>query len=237
MKIYPNPQGTREWLNARLGIPTASRFSDIVTPSTLKASKSQTRYAHELLAGWLTGEPPDNAAGPFLERGTAFESQARDWYAFETDNSPVECGLCLTDDGKVGASPDALVGEYGLLEIKIPKASKHIGYVLDGPGKDHVLQIQGQILVAERDWLDFVSWNPVIPKVLTRFERDDKVQAALAEHLPAFCESLDAMKQALRDRGCVPACERKPMSFAEAEGIGDVSFEQMMETVAKFPST
>ena len=98
MKIHPAPQGTQEWLDARLGLPTSSQFHRIVTPAKLAPAKGATTYLHELLSEWLTGIPSSDAQSRYMERGNVLEAKARGWYGFETDTEPVEVGLCLTDD-------------------------------------------------------------------------------------------------------------------------------------------
>ena len=235
MRTDPHEQGTPEWHAARLGIPTASAMHRVLTPKTLKPSGQRRGYMLELVAEWLTGEAGDSAAGAFLDRGIEMEERARNWYAIEFDKDPVECGLCLTDDGRIGASPDALVGEDGLLEIKCPKASKHVGYLLDGPGADYRLQVQTQLWVTGRAWLDFVSYNPVIRSCVLRVEPDADVVAKLDEHLPAFCDELDALKARLRSDGHVPASERAPRSLADLAGVSgsDAEFDAVVDGLSR----
>jgi len=222
VNIHPAPQGSPEWHEARLGIPTASQFHRIVTPAKLKPGSGAETYRMELLAEWVSGIASDAASGPFLERGTEQESHARGWYAFERDVEPVEVGLCLSDDGLVGASPDALVGEDGLLEIKTPGLAKHLGFLLAGPGREYALQIQGQLWVTGREWCDWVSFNPdpSIPSKLLRYPRVPEIQDALTKYIPEFVAELALAKSRLIARGVVPACDRAPVrSFADAEGI------------------
>ena len=219
MKIHAAQQGTDEWLAARLGVPTSSQFSRILSPAKLKPSASASGYAHDLLAEWLTGLQTDTASSAFMQRGTDLEHRARDWYAVETDTEPVEVGLCLTDDGCVGASPDAMVGDDGLLEIKCPSAARHIGYLLDGPGNDYTMQIQGQLWVTGRSWCDFLTYNPSIAPRIVRIDADPVVAVALSAALKSFVRRLQDAKDRLRGLGCVPACERAPMSRAQIEGI------------------
>jgi len=233
MKISPHAQGTQEWKDARLGIPTSSQFHRIITAKHLKLSEQRHKYRAELLSEWLTGLPHDGGvSGPYLDRGTELEPMARDWFAVEYDTDPVEVGLCTTDDGSIGGSPDALIGDDGCMEIKCTNAAKHIGYLLDGPGRDHILQIQGHLWVCERSYSWFLAFNPLIAPRAIRFERDAAVQDALSEALPAFCAALEESKVRLRDLGCVPACERGTVSFAEAAGITvPPSIEQMTAVI------
>ena len=199
MRILDHKQGTDEWLAARVGLPTASRFSEIVTPKTTKPSSSQDAFIAYLTAEWFLGRPLDDFSSGFTERGTELEAEAAAWYAFQQDADAREVGLCLTDDGKVGASPDRLVNADGLLECKCPGAAKHMANYLDPEAfeADHWCQVQGQLWVTRREWVDLVSFNPKIPNVIVRVKPDPKFQAALSEHVPAFVAKLDAAKERL----------------------------------------
>ena len=101
-----------------------------MTPKTRKPAKAATDYLNELIAEWMLGEPLDGASTGMMERGRDMEEEAIEWYAFVRDVDPQRVGLCLRDDGLVGASPDALVGEQGMLEIKCPGPKKHVSYLL-----------------------------------------------------------------------------------------------------------
>lgn len=199
MKIIDVQQGSPEWLQARLGMPTASEFASIITPKTRKPSASQDKYLAKLCAEWFIGEPIDGYTSVFMERGTQMEPQAADSYAFARD---VECspvGFCTTDDSKIGCSPDRLVGDDGLLEIKCPGAEAHMRYLLsDGEMvADYWCQAQGELYVTGRAWVDLYSFNPVMPEVCVRVEPDEEFQTALHECLMAFVKKLDAAKEKL----------------------------------------
>lgn len=129
MIILNVQQGTDEWKRARIGVPTASCFDEILTPSGARSGQ-QDKYLARLAAEWFFDEPfADEARTQFMERGTDMEPEAGRWYAFERDCDPVQVGLCLTDDGRVGASPDLLVGSDGAAEIKCPGAKTHMLYL------------------------------------------------------------------------------------------------------------
>lgn len=204
MQIHPAPQGSRAWLYARLGIPTASNFHRLLTPAQLKPSKSADAYLNTLLAEWALGRPMDDQTSAFMERGHELEEQAARWYSFQNDLEVEEVGLCLTDDGLVGASPDRLVGDDGLLEIKCLSAPEHIAALMGEKDGDHRIQVQGQLLVTGRVWSDLLFFNPVLPSVVVRHERDEAVQAALSEALPLFTKRLSYWKKILSDKGVEP---------------------------------
>lgn len=192
MRIIECEQGTPQWLDARAGRPTASKFSDIVTPSTCKASASQGPYRAHLLAEWFLGVPIDEGRSQFMERGTEMEEEAVAWYELTTGRNVRKVGLCLHDTLDAGASPDRLVDDDGCLEIKCPSAVRHMEYLL-GVAIDakYRCQLQGQLWVTGRRWVDILSYHPVMPKQVTRVDRDDAFIATLAAEVTKFCVSLE----------------------------------------------
>ena len=196
MKTIDVQQGTPAWLEARLGIPTASCFDKILTAKGLKPSASQAGYRAQLVAEWYLGQPLESFGSGFTERGTGMEAEAARAYAFDYDADVFEVGFCLTDDGVAGCSPDRLVGDDGLLEIKCPSAHVHMGYFLNG-FDDYALQVQGQLWVTSRKWVDKFSYHPSIPCVRVRIERDEKVIAAIDAEVRAFAESVEQAKTRL----------------------------------------
>ncbi len=185
MRIINCEQGGPEWLAARLGIPTASMFSKIVTP-TGAFSTSSRDYAYRLVAERLLRRPLDNIDHvEAITRGKELEPDAAKLYNFENDVQTVQVGFITTDDGRTGASPDRLVGNSGLLEIKAPSANTQVGYLLNGFDAKYKPQVQGQLMVAERDWCDWMTFHPEMPTVVVRIGRDEeyiaKLRAALSE--------------------------------------------------------
>lgn len=190
-------QGSPEWIQARLGIPTASQFDRIVTAKTLKVSAQSVGYQYELLAEYFLQQPVSDAGTGFMARGLEIEQEARTWYelARSVDVQPV--GLCLTEDRRIGASPDGLVGSEGLVEIKCPSAAVHIGYLLnpDRLVEKYQHQVQGGLWVTGRQWIDLVSYHPSLPPVLVRVGFDLAYQQALGSALAEFVESLDQARR------------------------------------------
>lgn len=183
-------QGSPEWVEARLGIPTASEFHRIITPRTMKPSASADLYLAEKVAEWALRAPLDAYQNEWMERGSKLEEGALFWYECERDCTVAPGGFVLRDDRLVGCSPDGFVGEDGLIEIKCPNAARHVVNLLGNPAEDHRAQIQGQLWITGRRWLDFVSFNPVMPNALARVERDEEFIAALAEAVGAFLRAL-----------------------------------------------
>lgn len=198
-------QGSQEWVDARLGIPTASQFHRIITPKTLKPSGQADKYAAELIAEWMIGFPFDKGGTALMERGKELEVKAVQFYELETGNKTEKIGFCLRDDGAVGASPDRLVGADGLLEIKCPGPVQHILYLLSGLDADYRCQVQGQLWITGRQWLDFLSYHPDMPDFRVRVERDETFIAALAAAVDLFVEQLEVSKKRLIEMGAVPA--------------------------------
>ena len=221
MKIINVLQGTTEWLEARMGIPTASNFHRIVTPKTLKLSEQRYDYANRLLAEWLLGESMEqdfnNVA---MERGTELEDRARAWYSFDRGVEVVEVGFCLNDAGTAGFSPDGLVGEDGGVEIKVPMAPKCVSYLIGREKlgtEEHRIQVQSTLWLGQRKWWDCIAWNPAmnrIPATLVRVEPDKEVFAAFDEHIPTFLSELAQSKAYLIEKkGCTP--KGLPVTAAE----------------------
>ena len=190
-------QGSDVWLEARLGIPTASEFDRIVTPAKLQLASAATKYMHLKLAEWMYGAPLEAFVSPWMERGQALEAEAVRYYEMERDVETTKVGLVLTDDGMIGASPDRLVTDPldstpGLLEQKCPALETHVGYMLDPASlvAEYRLQVQGQLWVCQREWCDMQSYYPGFPSVIIRVQREEKVQAALAQHIPAFVATM-----------------------------------------------
>ncbi len=187
MVIVDCEQGSPEWLAVRLGIPTASRFDELITQAF--------GYMCECVAETALGKSLD--ASKWMERGTEMEA-ARAWYAMAHDCDVREVGFVLRDDRRTGCSPDGLLGDDGGLEIKIPGAGKHAEYMLH-PSKlvaGYFCQVQGSLWITERKWWDLMSYNPAMSPVVRRVERDEEFIKALAECVDDFLGNLDDAKAA-----------------------------------------
>ena len=171
MIVHNVKQGEEDWLYLRLGIPTASCFDEILTPKELSLSKSSKKYMHRLLAEWMYGAPIEAPKpSPWMERGTQLEPEAIRYYEMDRDVETTEVGFVTTDDGMIGASPDRLVGDDGVLEQKCPSLEFHVGYLLDPQSlvDQYRLQVQGQLWVCQREWADIQSYYPGFPSVIIR---------------------------------------------------------------------
>ena len=195
------PQGTLEWFKARMGKPTASEFDKILTPGTLKLSKQSHGYLCRLVAEHVLQEPFQTETNVWaMDRGIELEQEAVEFYELTTGYATTPAGLCLTDDERIGASPDRFSGADGLLEIKCPLAHTHVGYLLAGElPVEYLLQIYGQLYVTGKQWVDFLSYFPGLPAVLLRIAPDPKIQDALHSALTLFLDQLTEAKRRLEE--------------------------------------
>jgi len=202
MIIHDCEQGTADWYAVKLGIPSASNFDKIVTPKG-QYSKQARRYAFQLLAERVLKTPTESLEGQmWMERGKELEPQAAEFYSFLNDGVELKrVGFVTTDDGKIGCSPDRLVGETGLVEFKCTAPHTHLQYWIDGFGDDYINQVQGQIMVCEREWCDRVSHHPLMPPLTVRTYRDEERISLLRAALSQFDEELDRMEELVRARG------------------------------------
>lgn len=200
MKIINCEQYSPEWWAARLGIPTSSQFSKIVT-SKGEPSKQRTAYMYELAAERLTGAQEDTYISVAMQKGAEREGLSRQVYEMETEIEVVQCGICLSDCGRWGASPDGLVGDAGLVELKNPLGKTQVERLLMLEPKlptAYVQQVQGQLFAAEREWCDFVSYVPGLPLFILRVDQDREFLAKLEAELVAFCEELDEICEKIK---------------------------------------
>lgn len=186
MKIIDCEQGTEEWFEARLGIPTASMFKDVMAAGQGKTRKT---YMLKLAGERITGELSEQFSNKHTERGGLLEGDAAELYQMQSGTSIDKVGF-VRADYDAGASPDALVGDSGLLEIKTKLPHLQIDYLLTNKDpKEHMKQIQGQLMICEREWCDFVSYWPGLPLFLKRVYRDEVMIKEIREALDTFnCE-------------------------------------------------
>lgn len=201
MQWHDVEQGSDEWHQLRLARITASRFKDLMTEPRSKAdreagalSDTARGYMMELLGENLTREAQffSNAA---TDWGNTYEDEAISAYAARTGVIVQRVGMVT--QGLVGASPDGLVGDSGGIEVKCPFNPKnHIETLLNGMPKQHIAQVQGCMWLAERDWWDFISYDPRIfgekGIYVERIERDEEYIKRLADKVGEFERQLEA---------------------------------------------
>lgn len=197
-------QGSPEWHALRLGKVTASRVADVVAKTKSGWGASRANYMAELIAERLTGATADRFVNAAMQWGNETEAEARAAYQFQTDAEVVEIGFVDHPSiAESGASPDGLVGEGGLVEIKCPNTATHIDTLLSGtvPGK-YLTQMQWQMACTGRQWCDFVSYDPRLPPEMAiwikRVERDEDRITELQDMVREFLKELDAKVSDLR---------------------------------------
>lgn len=204
-------QRSEEWFAARLGKVTASRVADLMAKTKTGYSASRANYMADLIVERLTGVREEGFTNAAMIWGVDTEPQARAAYEFLTDATVIEEGFVLHQAiPDFGASPDGLVGDVGLLEIKCPQTAAHLDVLLSGevPGK-YVTQMQAQMACTGRAWCDFVSFDPRMPGEMQLFvkrvHRDEVFIAAMEGEIAAFLAELAQKLDALRDRYQVAA--------------------------------
>lgn len=185
-------QGTPEWFQVRLGCVTASRVADVIAKTKSGWGASRANYAAQLIAERLTGEAAEGFTNSAMKWGTECEPDARAAYEFSFDADVLEVGFIAHPVVAMsGASPDGLVGDAGLVEIKCPNTATHIETLLGQtvPAK-YITQMQWQMACTGRQWCDFASFDPRLPErmrlFVKRVPRDDTVIADLEKEVAIF---------------------------------------------------
>jgi len=193
MQIIDCEQGTPQWHEAKAGIPSTSEFSKIIT-MTGKASTQWEAYCNRLVAEKLTGSTVTTfEKTPWMERGNEFEAEAVRMYELQDDIEAQKVGFIISDG--YGCSPDRLIDDDGILEVKCPAPHTHVGYMLDTIKlvKEYHVQNQGQLFVMreERKWVDLMSYYPEMAPVVVRVFPDDDYQKELEDALLKFTNKMD----------------------------------------------
>ena len=190
-------QGTPEWLQSRCGLVTASRIADVMAKVKTGEAASRKDYRAQLVAERISGQPQSSFSNAAMQWGNDQEPFARAAYEIETGQMVDQVGLIRHPDIVFsGASPDGLIGNDGLIEIKCPNTSTHIEYALSGkpPGK-YQLQMLWQMECTEREWCDFASFDPRMPPdmqlFIVRFYRDQARIDEIKEEVIKFLEGVE----------------------------------------------
>lgn len=197
-------QRTPEWYQARLGLVTASRVYEVLArQKSGKPYAARANYAAELIAERLSGEPAVSFVSAAMQWGIDRESDARTAYEFYHDVTVTEIGFVHHPALDAGASPDGLVGDDGLIEIKCPNTATHIETLRTGAIDPAYLdQMQWQMACTGRQWCDFISFDPRMPESMAmwvrRHQRDDARIAEMEAEVAAFLCEVDAAIADLR---------------------------------------
>lgn len=200
MKIHNVEQGSGPWLALRLGLPTASEFDQLITPLwKIKTGEAPKSYLYQKICEKFMGAFADGGSSFSMSQGSIMEHEALPWFAFTHDMDVQRVGFVTTDDGRIGCSPDGLIGDEGGIEIKCPSPTTHLRYWVEGVlPKEHAAQVHGSMYVTGRKWWWFLSYSRQFPAFLIRVERDEKIQAAIDEALCTFISEYDELYARLR---------------------------------------
>ena len=190
-------QGTKEWHQLRLGKVTASRVADILAKTKTGPSASRQNYLIELALQRTTGIIQESYSNSAMEWGTQTEPQARVAYEVKTNNFVDQ--VAFIEHPSIdwfGCSPDGLVSDRGLVEIKCPNSTTHWEYFkYNRPPTKYVIQMQAQLAVTGRDWCDFVSFDPRMPDrsqlLVVRVDRDEAFIAEMEAEIKQFLSEVE----------------------------------------------
>ncbi|MFB9926049.1 lambda exonuclease family protein [Amycolatopsis halotolerans] len=209
-------QGSDEWHDQRRGIITASVVGQLITPKTLKtaANDKSRSIVSQLVAERITGHTDPPYVGDDMLRGIEDELRARDLYAEVYDHPIREVGFLLRkeESWQLGYSPDGLVGDDGLIEVKSRRSKLHLLTILSGEvPAEYMAQCQAGLLVSGRAWLDFISYSGGMPMWHKRVYPDPLWHKAIitaAEQFEATAAEMTADYLAKTEG--LPATERTP---------------------------
>lgn len=194
-----NTQGTEEWFAQRLGKVTASRVADVIAKTKSGYSTSRENYMTELALERLTGQRQEAFTNAAMQWGTETEPLARAAYEAKTGEIVDEVGMIAHPRiAMCGASPDGLINSDGLLEIKCPNSATHVQTLRTGkPQGKYITQMMWQMACTGRQWCDFVSYDPRMPKglqlFLTRIERDNDLIQSIESEVELFLIELNEL--------------------------------------------
>lgn len=194
LQVFEHEQGSPEWYQARLGLATSSEFATVMA-SGRGGSESKTRrtYMLKLLGERLTGQPAENYSNLYMERGKVMEAEARELYAMVTGNECRQVGFIRRGDA--GCSPDSLIGDDGMLEVKTRTPHLQLDALLrDEIPPEYMAQLYGQLWVAERAWVDVISYWPGLPPLIKRVTRKESELNAIAIAVGQFNQELAALE-------------------------------------------
>ena len=173
MIIHNVGQRSSEWFKLRLGKITGSNAHKLLTKTKFKT------YYYQLLAETITRVITEGHLSDAMQWGIDNEPFAAEWYEEQTGYDVSVCGFIEDENNIFGCSPDLLVGDIGMAQIKCPGSKTHLEYKINGPDDEAIYQMQWEMFVAERQWNDFISYDPRFKGKLVghikRIERDDSI--------------------------------------------------------------
>lgn len=195
MKIYNDlVQGSDEWLKVRLG-----RFGGTDAQAVATNGKGLETLCYQKVGEIITSRPSSSYTNPDMERGNLLENTARSAYEIQTGNQVVQVGYIELNE-RVGVSPDGLINDDGLVEIKCPTDANFVRFMIEKkPDTKYIWQMHHQMYVTNRKWCDFVVFNDNLDKIeIVRIERDeakiDKIEVGLKLGVEMIRDILERLK-------------------------------------------
>lgn len=197
-------QGTPEWLMARLGKITASKVAEVLAITKNGPSERRTKYLWQLVSERLTGDFTRTYTNDAMLWGIENEPIAREFYEALNDVKVEQVGLYVHPRFDfAAASPDGLVGDDGLIEIKCLTTVNHIRAIYDSqPPKDYLPQVHWQMACTGRQWCDLTLFDPRVPLEMQlhtfRIERNDEEIEKMEDHVLTFNGEIEGIIAKLR---------------------------------------
>lgn len=202
-------QGSDEWFEMRLGKITASKISDVIAKGRSGEAVSRADYKLDLALERHSGIKTESVSTFHMQRGTELEPQARIEYELKTGTFVDQLDFVPHPTiAMAGASPDGLVGNDGLIEIKCPMRKNHVRYLLSGkPPAAYIPQMAWQLACTGREWVDFVSCHPDMPDntklFISRYYRDEEYIAEIEEAVRKFNEEVELVLELLEQYNAI----------------------------------
>lgn len=197
--VFNMQQRTEEWFAIKRGKFSPSNFDKLMTKGT---TKTYNDLINQIVYERFTGKSVESYVNSAMLWGVEYEQEARQDYEFVTGHKVIEVGfITLDEDNWVGCSPDGLVGEDGLLEIKCPQANTQLNYLFENDiPEQYKWQVQGQLYITKRKWLDFYSYYPDLPSLLVRTVRDEEMIAQIKAKLAIGINGVKSRIEILRSK-------------------------------------
>jgi putative phage-type endonuclease len=199
MIIHTCEQRSPEWYAVRCGKVSASSISDVLAKGK---GITRNKYLRRLVAERITGLTKETYCNGAMEWGIQTEPEARDYYENLNFVNVQQVGFVEVNE-YLGCSPDGLIGEDGLIEIKCPDSDTHLTYLEEGRmPPEYVTQVQGQLWITGLKWCDFMSYDPRFtcrPAFIIRVERDEYKIQEIAEGVGQFIEEMKELERRIRN--------------------------------------
>ncbi len=227
MKTFTDiKQGSTEWLSIRRGVVTASEADEIISPTwKIRTGDAVEKYLFKKLAekllGWSAADltPGGGFSNFAMEQGHVVETIARPWFAFQYDCDIQTPAFCLSDDSRVGCSPDGLIGDDCGLEIKAPQPPTHLRYLVANVlPPEYAQQVHFSMFVTGRARWKFVSYSRQFDPLVIEVKRDEEIQSKIAAAVCAFYERFDVIHAKFKGQQDAENA-RKTAEYYAKEGI------------------